>query len=475
MTQCNTKLIFNARLVDAERSVFGAVLTAGGVIAEVFEGNFTTAASCTKILEKCGIPQGRHGNIERIEYIDGRGLTLEPAFIDMHAHFRYPGAGDDETLESGLAAATAGGYTALVLMPNTKPPISDMLTVQRIEQEAANISASMKKNAGFARVIQSMTITKNFSGTDTSHLDDSDCMSDITLSPLVTEDGRDVANPDVLLDAMKKCAKKNIIVACHCEDALLAERAKAHRLAFLQSAQDAELTRANEFLAQAEDVATKRNLELAENAQCRVHICHVSTKNAISAVKETKKRGTTQVTCEITPHHLALCVDSETSVSANATAAAENLRRIVNPPLRFLRDIDALHAALADGTADVISTDHAPHTLAAKNAGAPGFPGLETAFAVCNTVLVKGGILSENALSQKMSLNPARILALEKCPNADGKCAPQHGLIKKGWNAKFVLLDPNETWTVHSKNFFTKGALSPFDNMTLTGRVTAVI
>ena len=281
-----------------------------------------------------------------------------------------------------------------------------------------------------------------------------------------------------MLEAMQKTAKKGCIVSCHCEDPSLASAARPFRQKALELMKqyaipawgvnskgeknlppeiDAEitqnLTKANELLAAAEDSCTERNLLLAEIAGCHVHIAHCSTKKSIQAVCRAKlrqKNGGFSVSCEVTPHHIAL----------TGTAAPE-IRALVNPPLRSEEDRTALIEALRDGTADVISTDHAPHTMDDKANGSPGFSGIETSYAVCNTVLVKQNGFSEKKLSALMSANPALLLKLNK------------GLLQPGFDADLVLVNPNEKWTVHGTDFFSKGKATPFEGKEVIGRVCA--
>ena len=200
------------------------------------------------------------------------------------------------------------------------------------------------------------------------------------------------------------------------------------------------------MLAAAEDAATYRNIRLAELAGCHIHLCHVSTEESLKAVISAKKRGV-NVTCEVTPHHIGL------------SSKGENIFNIVNPPLRSQADRNFLIQALKKGDADVIATDHAPHTMQDKVEGSPGFSGLETAFAVCNTVLVKECGFTPQKLSQLMSANPARILGLKK------------GLLEPGYDADLVLLDCNKRWTVSGAAFKSKGKATPFEGRELTGKV----
>lgn len=386
-------------------------------------------------------------------------------------------------------------------MPNTNPVVSSIEMAMKIEREAAAI--------GLTHLFQTVSLTRDFEGNDTSHLD----FVEKKYVPVITEDGRDVPTSGIMLEAMTKAAEKGIIVSCHSEDMTLGPLAKPFRAEALEimkgvglsawgtgdedfDADDEEnaealdridlaLTKANEILALAEDVATVRNIMLAKQADCHVHIAHVSTAVSMNAIREAKnelyddeadynadeadaayqafedgekyqpvpnprttEKGGFSVSCEVTPHHLALCGTDEPYI-----------RALVNPPLRSEDDRVALLEALRDGTVDVISTDHAPHTLEDKAGGAPGFTGLETAYAVCNSVLVKDNQFNPRRLSQLMSAQPARLLGLQK------------GVLRPGYDADLTLLDPDEEWTVDSSKFFSKGKATPFEGRTLTGKV----
>lgn len=442
-------LIKNVRIVDAEQDRPASVLVQDGIIARVAPFAETAVADA---------PSGT-------EVFDGGGLCLQPAFIDMHAHFRYPGQEQKEDLDSGISAAVAGGFCAVVTMPNTSPVVSSRGMAERIEAEAA-----VRKKLD---VFQAVSLTRDFDGADTSHLAD----LDKNTTPVISEDGNDVQSAAVMLSAMRIAGQKGIIVSCHSEDIPLRDEAKPWRQKALslmrqhgipawgESANssvapevDAEidfcLGKANGLLALAEDIATERNLRIAEEARCHVHIAHCSTARSIDAVRRAKalQSGSFRVSAEVTPHHISLAGDS-----------APFIRALVNPPLRPQSDVDALIAAVKDGTADVISTDHAPHTFSDKAAGSPGFTGLETAFAVCNTVLVKGGHISAQKLSALMSRNPAGLLGLQN-----------RGLIKEGFAADLVLLDTEKEFTVDTRTFFSKGKASPQNGRRLCGTVERV-
>lgn len=488
-------LIYNVQLVDESMNFAGAVLIVENKIRSVFQGYFTNSNTVTEFA-KVVLAEDGYGQDYKLELYDGRGLTLTPAFIDMHVHLRYPGQTAKEDLESGLHAAAAGGYGTIIAMPNTNPVVSSIEMAFDIERKS--------KEIGLTHMFQTVSITKDFNGEDISHLKS----LEKEIVPVITEDGRDVLSSSVMLEGMSIAAEKGIIVSCHSEDPSLALAAKPHRQKALQVMKavglsawgtnstddqtdeinldaintiDLELTKANDILALAEDTATVRNIMLAKEAGCHIHIAHCSTAVSMNAVRMAKNElyeeamdyaadeadaayqafeegakfnpspkhlSGFKVTCEVTPHHLALCGTDEPYI-----------RALVNPPLRSEADRVALIEALRDGTADVISTDHAPHTLEDKAAGSPGFTGLETAFGICNTVLVKDNQFSPKRLSQLMSGNPARILELKK------------GLLKPGYDADLTLIDPDEEWIVDSKLFYSKGKATPFEKLKLCGKV----
>ncbi|MBQ7539192.1 MAG: dihydroorotase [Treponema sp.] len=459
-------IIYNARLVDSKMDGNGTIIIAEGKIRGITLGECKSAKNAL-LLAQAFLTESEFESAP--ELYDAKGLTLMPSFIDMHVHFRYPGQTQKEDLDSGLHAAIAGGYGTVVLMPNTNPVISDRELARKVMEEA--------NSKNLARVFQTVSITKNFEGKDTSGLDS------LTNDefPVITEDGHDVDSAAVMLEGMKKAGEKNIIVSCHCEDPSLAQAARPYRqraLGFMEQYGipagkvnvetpnvpasvnfeiDGNLTKANSILALAEDTATLRNIEIAKSAGCHIHICHCSTKVSMDAVRRAKEEiswGNTphgfDCTVEVTPHHLGL-----------VGTDAPNIRALVNPPLRSEDDRRAIIEALRDGTVDAIATDHAPHTQEDKAKGAPGFTGIETAFAVCNTILVKKEDFSLSKLSRLMSANPARLLRI----NA--------GRLKVGYNADLVLVNPDEDWIVNSENFASKGKSTPLEGKQLTGKVHA--
>jgi len=473
-------LIYNARLIDAGKDFHGAVLVADdGTIAAVME---TTGADVPDI--DCA------DGIDAVELIDAENGILMPSFIDMHVHFRYPGQSAKEDLISGSKAAVHGGYGCVVLMPNTSPVVSDVATALDIEDKVAD--------TGLLRAFQTMSITKGFSGNDISHLDDLNHEMAKRI-PVISEDGKDVASPDVMKAAMEKCAAAGVMVSCHCEEPSLVPEARR-----LREARD--FAGAERVLAKAEDDCTERNLQLAAEAGCDIHIAHCSTAQSLNYVRAAKAQlrklsaagqftanvqpaadvqvtaaGAAEgadvqltaavaaegarsaagsdaatgrdrlrprrVTCEVTPHHFGLSYEMPGMDC-----------QLVNPPLRSEDDREACIAAILDGTADVISTDHAPHTDADKAAGACGFTGIETAFAASYTTLVDGGYISMRNLSRLMSAKPAELLGLN--------C----GLLEAGREADLVLVDEGE-WVVDTGKFESKGKFSPLQGQPLKGRV----
>ena len=478
----NKTCFYNARLVDANTDTLGMLLVAEGKIAAVLLGEFS-AESAKSLAENFFADQETD---VAINFVDCKAMILQPAFIDLHAHFRYPGQGQKEELTTALAAAAAGGFGTLVLMPNTIPAISSKELVEQVCQDAHAL--------GIADVIQSITLTKDYSGNDTSHLQQLSAFVDGTPPSagqvaMATEDGKDVESSSTMLEAMKICGQKNITVACHSEDMTLAATARPFRkvatdifAAHAPQPQEAlgaipdttdssnpeikkalsSLEQANRLLSLAEDIATDRNIRLAHQAGCHIHLSHVSTAGAMEAIRVAKAKGY-RVSCEVTPHHLGL------SVAENDPS----LRHIVNPPLRSEQDRQAMIQALLDGTADCISTDHAPHTAQDKANGAPGFSGLETAYGVCNSVLVQGiqgaasgKTLTASQLSQLMAANPACLLKLHQE-------AEPRGLLQPGFVADLTLCNPTAHWTVCGQSFASKGKYTPLEGKSLTGKVLA--
>lgn len=446
----SSTLVLNARLIDKNTDCPGAVLIRGERIAGVFRNADSSSA---RRLAAAALAADS-GTSDYDEY-DAKGAVLMPAFVDLHAHFRDPGFTHKEDLLSASRAAAAGGYGTVVLMANTDPVISDGAAAAAVRERVREI--------GLIDAFQAVSLTRNFDGSDASSLSSLDSRE----VPVATEDGREVASSAVMLDAMRRCAAVGVVVSCHCEDPELAAGAKPFRAQALAEPDSSKvktlLGEAECRLRLAEDLMTDRNLSLSAASGCRVHIAHASTAGVLESVRRAKKqrapvavsRGgdtaiVSPVTCEATPHHLVL---------------TDDYPAIVNPPLRPAADRAALVAALLDGTIDAIATDHAPHTPADKAAGAPGFSGIQTAFAACFTELVGTGLVGLSRLSALMAANPAEILGLER------------GLLKEGWRADLALADVDSARTLDPEDesaWFSKGKNTPLAGTTLRGWITAV-
>ena len=347
--------------------------------------------------------------------LDARGLTLLPAFIDTHCHWRTPGFTYKEDIATGSAAAAAGGYTFVNLMPNTKPVCSSAETARSVMDKA--------KEIGLCDVNQCVSITKNFDGKTLDHL--LELPDDLRY---ISEDGNGVMNNAVMARAFAIATDRGLVVMSHAEDREI-------------SPWDYRL---------AENIETVRNCHLAEYYGTRLHMCHVSTKESIDAIRMSRLKGA-RVSCEVTPHHLWFD-DSR-------------LQYKVNPPIRKADDVTALIEAIRDGTVTCIGTDHAPHTAEEKEKGAAGMVGLETAFGVCYTKLCREQRLPLELLSFLMSAGPAAVLGL-----ADHK-----GMLAPGYDADVVLVDLDHMYEVSAEDLHSKSKNCPYDGTLLYGKVVTTI
>lgn len=346
------------------------------------------------------------------EVIDAAGRTLLPGFIDLHCHWRTPGFEYKEDIATGSAAAAAGGYTFVNLMPNTKPVCSSAAQAHAVMDEAERL--------GICGANQTISITENFDGHTLDHL--KSLPEDLRF---ITEDGKGVQNNQVMAKAFAICAQRDLVLMSHAEDMEISKW--DYRL--------------------AENIETVRNLHLSEYYGTRLHMCHVSTKEAVAAIGDAKRRGV-PVTCEVTPHHLWI--------------ADTDYR--VNPPIRQAEDVEALVDAIRTGVVDAIATDHAPHSAEDKANGAAGMIGLETAFGVCYTKLCREKGLDLYYLEALMSRFPAAILGLA------GK-----GAIQVGMDADLTLVELDTPYVVDAAAMHSKSHNTPFDGVTLYGRVDLTI
>ena len=370
--------------------------------------------------------------------IDAEGLLVLPGFVDLHTHLRQPGREDKETIETGCRAAVRGGFTTVCAMPNTEPAIDTGGVAQFVRQEAQRI--------GLAAVYPVGAITKGRQGqelSDFGELFEAGCVA-------LSDDGHAVANPLLMRRALEYAKVFGRPLIQHAEDSQLVAGGVMHEGLVSTT------LGLRGIPGEAESVIVARDLALAELTGGWVHFAHVSSARSVELIRQAKQRGV-RVTCEVTPHHLAL---TEQAIGEFDTCAK------VNPPLRAEADRQALIEGLRDGTIDCIATDHAPHTAWEKDAefdAAPfGISGLETALSVCVQTLVEPGLLSWAQLVEKLASAPANIAGLDA------------GSLRAGGPADLVLVDAKGTWTVEPQRFASKGRNTPFAGKTLTGSIARV-
>lgn len=375
--------------------------------------------------------------------VDGRtiqanGKLVMPGFVDLHVHFREPGFEYKETIQSGSAAAVAGGFTTVCCMPNTNP-VNDNQAVTEFILERARL-------AGLANVLPIGAITKGSEGKELAEIGDlrrSGCVA-------ISDDGKPVMNSLVMRRAMEYALAFDLTVIDHCEDLHLAEGGCMN-----EGLVSTELGLPG-IPAAAEDVMVARNLSLSELTGARLHLAHISTAGSVRMVREAKARGI-QVTAEACPHHFLLTEELVRGYNTHAK---------MNPPLRTWTDVQMIKEGLQDGTIDVIATDHAPHATQEKQQDfteAPfGIVGLETALPL-TLALVEEGILSLEQAVQKLTSAPAAAFGLKK------------GTLAVGADADVVIVDQQEPWAVDPSKFRSKSRNTPFVGWKMKGRVNTTI
>ena len=368
------------------------------------------------------------------EVIDVTGKVVTPALIDMHVHLREPGQEAKEDFLSGSSAAAAGGYTTVATMPNTRPVIDDASLVRSCQERA--------KAVGKVHIEIIGAVTKGQKGEELAEMGDMVEAGAVAFS----DDGHFTKTAKVLLNAYDYLRTFDKVIINHDEEPSLVEDGimnESHRSAMLGMKGRPTVS---------EDIAVSRDILLAEYADAKVHVAHISSGNAVDIVRQAKKRGV-KVTAEVTPQPPTMTDDLVQSWDSSTK---------INPPLREKKDTEAVLAGLLDGTIDCIVTDHSPHAQEEKDREymyAPsGFPGLETAVGVLLTDLVHEGKLPLPLMVKAMTSAPAEIFGLKG------------GKLTAGAPADIAVIDTELEWTVDQKKFYTKGSHSPFIGRTLKGK-----
>lgn len=411
-------LIKNGYIIDSDNDGKADVLIEDGVIKEVRPGIDESMAD---------------------ELIDASGRYVMPGFIDLHVHFREPGYTHKETVRTGSRAAAKGGYTSVFCMPNTKPVIDSA-------RKYKNLMDIIERDA-VVNVYPVGAVTKGQQGKELADIEE---MASLGMKA-ISEDGKSVMDSAIYRRAMEIAGKAGITVFAHCEDINLVQGGvmnmgdRADELGF------------KGISNAVEDIIAARDILLAKETGTRLHLCHCSTRDSVYMLKCAKEEGLA-VSGEVCPHHFTLADEDIKSDDANYK---------MNPPLRSRKDVDALKEGIQKGYIEVISTDHAPHSAEEKAQSmekAPfGIVGLETAFALAYTELVKPGLITLKRLVECMSSNPAKIAGIDK------------GMIKEGKDADITIADIDEEYVIDSSKFESMGKNTPFNGFRVNGKVVATI
>ena len=373
-----------------------------------------------------------------IKEIDAQGKVVMPGFIDLHVHLREPGFEYKETIETGAMAAARGGVTSICPMPNTKPVIDSAESVKDLLKRAENMPVHILP-------IGACTVGQNG-----DELADIEAMKEAGIVAL-SEDGKSVMDSSLFRKALKEAARLNLPMFSHCEDKALVEGG------VMNAGSKAEELGLPGITNSVEDVIVARDIIMSKEAGNRLHLCHCSTADSVVLVDMAKKQGL-PVSAEVCPHHFTMSDDEITE---------DHGRFKMNPPLRSRADVDALKDGLKSDVMEVISTDHAPHGEDEKNQSmlkAPfGIVGLETSFALSYTELVEKECLTLSQLVEKMSVNPAKVLGIDKGNLAEGK------------TADVVIADITDVYEIDSSKFVSKGKNTPFNGKKVKGRVVTTI
>lgn len=412
-------LIRNGRVIDPASGKDGIydILVEDGMIAGV----------------DASIPKGDN------DIIDAAGCFVMPGLVDLHVHFREPGFEYKETIKTGSMAAAHGGVTTVFPMPNTKPVIDSVDMYDKVQ--------TIIDRDAVVNVHQVASVTLRQQGetpVDVAALKKAGCIA-------ISEDGKSVMNSQVYREAMKAAAAEDVLVMAHCEDKNLVNGGA------LNEGVASRIYHVNGITNAVEDVIVARDILLSKETGCRLHLCHCSTADSVKLIKAAKDEGL-KVTGEVCPHHFMLC--DEDIIEDNADYK-------MNPPLRSRADMEAVREGLRNGTMDVISTDHAPHSAEekAKPIGAApfGITGIETSLCLTYTGLVLTGILTPMQMVEKMSYNPAKIAGIDR------------GTLLPGRPADIIIVNVDDEIVIDRNNFISKGHNTPFDGYKVKGIVEYTI
>lgn len=375
--------------------------------------------------------------------IDGSGLVCLPGLVDLHTHLREPGREDAETIESGTAAAALGGFTAVHAMANTQPVADTAGVVEQVWRRG--------REAGHCDVFPVGAVTVGLKGEQLAELG---AMADSAARVRVfSDDGVCVSDAVLMRRALEYVKAFDGVIAQHAQEPRLTEGAQ------MNEGELSGVLGLRGWPPVAEEAIIARDVLLAEHVGSRVHICHLSTRGSVDIIRWAKGRGI-DVTAEVTPHHLILTEELATTYDPIYK---------VNPPLRTADDVEAVREGLADGTIDIVATDHAPHAHEDKDcewaAGAFGMLGLQTALSVVIETMVEPGRLTWRDVADRMSEAPARI----------GLVADHGRPLAVGEPANLTLVDPEATWEVEPQNLASRSRNTPFAGRQVRGRVVATL
>jgi dihydroorotase len=371
--------------------------------------------------------------------IDATGKLVTPGLIDIHVHFRDPGDEEEETIASGSTAAVAAGFTSVVCMPNTNPAIESETDVEYVHRKGRQTRKTHVYVMG--------AITKKREGAELAEMG---MMAEAGARGF-TDDGNGVQNSAVMLRAMKYAKMFDVVIAQHCQDNSFAANG------VMNAGYCSTILGLPGMDALAEEAMLWRDIQLVRKTQVRYHAQHISTVGSVEIMRQAKK-DSLPVSCEVTPHHLLLTEECCSTYDTNYK---------VSPPLRAQKDVDALKAAIAEGLVDTLATDHAPHLQSEKELEFPAAPfgiaSLECALGLYVKALIEPKILDWPGLIRMMTVNPARIIGIDK------------GTLTRGKQGDVTIIDPNTEWQIDANKFLSKSRNCPYHGWTIHGKVEKTI